>query len=34
MNDEYLPDFWDALKGDEQKIWYAQEIYNRKVLGI
>ena len=27
--DEDLPNFWNALSGVEQKVWYATELYNR-----
>lgn len=32
--DEKLPNYWAALPGHVQMEWYAQEIYDRKNLGI
>lgn len=32
--DEQLPHFFDAVRGDEAKAWYAAELYERKICGI
>ncbi len=32
--DENLPSYWDAMTGNDQKNWYAFELYYRKKLGI
>lgn len=32
--DENLGSFWKNIRGIEQKIWYTNEIYQRKKLGI
>ena len=32
--DEGLPTFFEALPGHLQKIWFTNEVYNRKTLGI
>lgn len=32
--DEGLPPFWQCLTGDDQKIWYASEIYSKYMFGI
>jgi hypothetical protein len=32
--DEKLPHFFKALRGNDQKAWYTQEIYDRNMLGI
>lgn len=32
--DESLDCYWQAIIGKEQKEWYANEIYQREVLGI
>ena len=32
--DEKLPNYWAAIPGDVQMQWYAQELYDRKFLGI
>ena len=29
---EGLPNYWNAISGIEQKLWYATEIYNRQHL--
>jgi hypothetical protein len=26
--------YWDSLTGDDQKTWYAAEMYNRYMYGI
>lgn len=32
--DEGLANYWQALTGIEQKIWYTNEIYNRANTGV
>lgn len=32
--DEGLSNFWQAISGIQQKLWYANEVYNRKVNGV
>jgi hypothetical protein len=32
--DEKLKSFWKNLRGIEQKIWYANEVYQRNKLNI
>ena len=32
--DENLPNFFNAIAGDFQKVWYATELYNQKHNGI
>ena len=32
--DEGLPSFWECLTGDDQKIWYASEIYSSYMFDI
>ena len=32
--DENLPSYWNAMTGNDQKNWYAFELYYRKKFGI
>jgi hypothetical protein len=32
--DEALPSYWNAMTGNDQKNWYAFELYYRKKFGI
>lgn len=31
---ENLPAYWSCIPGEEQKVWYAKEVYMREVLGL
>lgn len=32
--EENLPSFWKSIDGTYQKVWYAQEIYNKDQFGF
>ena len=32
--EEEIGFYWDSLTGDDQKIWYASEVYSKHMYGI